>query len=178
MLSWLRKLGLKLTVKHKRTLRALDFDEGSPGTVLRDFDTLLSFVRGRDFGLSKTYHLLPRNLISITCTNSRTATASASKSGYAIRSSRNTPGRIKYGSATYRSTLVSRWNTCLTLATDGSLKRRWNGWTHTRRLWAYLCSWTGAARHRSSIQSGMRKGKRIAKGPGRRVPPCAPPVDN
>jgi hypothetical protein len=63
MLSWLRELGMKLTAKHKQTLRALDFDEGGPGTVLCDFDTLLSFVRGRDLGLSKTYHLLPRKML-------------------------------------------------------------------------------------------------------------------
>ena len=63
MLSWLSKLGIELTAEHKRTLRALALDDSRPGTVLRDFDTLLSFVQGRDLGLSKTYHLLPRKIL-------------------------------------------------------------------------------------------------------------------
>ena len=60
---WLRNLDITLTAEHKRTLRALAFDDRGPGTVLRDFDTLLSFVRGRDLRVSKTYHLLPRKIL-------------------------------------------------------------------------------------------------------------------
>jgi hypothetical protein len=63
MLSWLRRLETRLTPEHKRTLRALTFEESSPGPVLRDFDMLLSFVRGRDLGVSKTYRLLPRRVL-------------------------------------------------------------------------------------------------------------------
>ena len=50
---------LKLTAQHKRTLRALTVDENGPGTILRDFEMLLSYVRGRDLPVSKTHHLLP-----------------------------------------------------------------------------------------------------------------------
>lgn len=55
---------LKLTAERKRTLRALAVDENGPGTIRRDFETLLAFVRERDLRASKTYHLLPRKVLS------------------------------------------------------------------------------------------------------------------
>ena len=54
---------LKWTEEHKRTLRALDVSDHSPGTVLRDFQMLLSFVRERELPVSKTYGLLPLKVL-------------------------------------------------------------------------------------------------------------------
>jgi len=45
------------------TLCALVVDENGPGTVLRDFQALLSFVQGRDLPVSKTYQLPPLQVL-------------------------------------------------------------------------------------------------------------------
>ena len=54
-----REQRLKWTEEHRRTLRALEVSEDGPGTVLRDFQMLLSFVRERKLPVSKTNQLLP-----------------------------------------------------------------------------------------------------------------------
>ena len=54
---------LELTAEHKQTLCALTVDENGPGTILRDFETLLSFSRGRSLPVSKTHHLLPIKIL-------------------------------------------------------------------------------------------------------------------
>jgi hypothetical protein len=54
---------LEWTDEHKRTLRALAVGEDGPGTVLRDFQMLLSFVRERELPASKTYQLPPRKVL-------------------------------------------------------------------------------------------------------------------
>ena len=54
---------LKFTAAHKRTLRALRVDEDGPGTILRDFQTLLAYVRGRNLRATQSYHLLPRKVL-------------------------------------------------------------------------------------------------------------------
>ena len=51
------------TDAHRRTLRALVVDENGPGTVLRDFEALLGFVRGRDLPVSKTNQLPPLKVL-------------------------------------------------------------------------------------------------------------------
>jgi hypothetical protein len=52
--------GLDLTPEHELTLRAATIYEHGPGTILHDFEALLSFVRGRDLPLTKVNRLLPR----------------------------------------------------------------------------------------------------------------------
>jgi hypothetical protein len=47
---------IAFTSAHERTLRALTVDEDGPGTILRDFQSLLAFIRGRDLRATKTYH--------------------------------------------------------------------------------------------------------------------------
>ena len=51
------------TDQHRRTLRALEVSQEGPGTVLRDFQMLLSFVRERELPVSKTYQLPPRKVL-------------------------------------------------------------------------------------------------------------------
>ena len=63
MRLWFRELGIEFTTEHKRTLCALTVDESGPGTILRDLEALLAFVRGLDLPVSKTYHLLPRKVL-------------------------------------------------------------------------------------------------------------------
>ena len=58
-----REQRLKWTDEHGRTLRALEVSEDGPGTVLRDFQMLLSFVRERELPVSKTYQLPPRKML-------------------------------------------------------------------------------------------------------------------
>jgi len=58
-----REQRLKWTDEHEQTLRALEVSEDAPGTVLRDFQILLSFVRERKLPVSKTYQLLPRKVL-------------------------------------------------------------------------------------------------------------------
>jgi hypothetical protein len=58
-----REQRLKWTDEHRRTLRALEVSEDGPGTVLRDFQMLLSFVRERKLPVSKTYQLPPRKVL-------------------------------------------------------------------------------------------------------------------
>ena len=53
----------EFTDAHKRTLRALVVDENGPGTVLRDFEALLGFVRGRDLPVSKANQLPPLKVL-------------------------------------------------------------------------------------------------------------------
>jgi hypothetical protein len=48
---------------HRRTLRGLRVGEDGPGTVLRDFEMLQSFVQERRLPVSKTYQLLPRKVL-------------------------------------------------------------------------------------------------------------------
>jgi hypothetical protein len=55
---WSRQV-LEWTDDHERTLRSLEVSEHGPGTILRDFEALLSFVRARELSVSKTYQLLP-----------------------------------------------------------------------------------------------------------------------
>jgi hypothetical protein len=45
--------------EHEQKLRSLEVDERGPGTILRDFEALLAFVRQRELPVSKTYQLLP-----------------------------------------------------------------------------------------------------------------------
>lgn len=52
-----------LTEEDKRTLRALRVDENGPGTILHDFEALLSFVRGRDLPVSKVNQVPSRTLL-------------------------------------------------------------------------------------------------------------------
>ncbi|UCC63869.1 MAG: plasmid pRiA4b ORF-3 family protein, partial [Anaerolineae bacterium] len=54
---------LAFTSAHARTLRGLAVDEDGPGTILRDFQSLLAFIRGRGLQVSKTYRLLPRKVL-------------------------------------------------------------------------------------------------------------------
>jgi hypothetical protein len=54
---------LEWTDEHKRTLRALEVDEDGPGTVLRDFQMLLSFVQERELPVSKTHQLPPLKIL-------------------------------------------------------------------------------------------------------------------
>ena len=58
-----RQPKLEWTDEHERTLRALNVDEGSPGTVLRDFQNLLSFVRERKLPASKAHQLPPLKVL-------------------------------------------------------------------------------------------------------------------
>ena len=58
-----REQRLKWTEEHRRTLRALEVSEEGPGTMLRDFQMLLSFVRERELPVSKTYELLPLKVL-------------------------------------------------------------------------------------------------------------------
>ena len=58
-----REQRLKWTAEHRRTLLAFDVSEECPGTVLRDFQMLLSFVRKRELPVSKTYQLPPRKVL-------------------------------------------------------------------------------------------------------------------
>jgi Plasmid pRiA4b ORF-3-like protein len=50
---------LEWTGEHERTLRALAVDEDGPGTVLHDFQMLLSYVRERELPVSKAHQLPP-----------------------------------------------------------------------------------------------------------------------
>jgi hypothetical protein len=54
---------LEWTDEHERTLRLLEVSERGPGTILRDFEALLSFVRKRELPVSKTYELLPLKVL-------------------------------------------------------------------------------------------------------------------
>lgn len=54
---------LEWTDEHERTLRSLEISEQGPGTILRDFEALLSFVRERELPVSKTYELLPLKVL-------------------------------------------------------------------------------------------------------------------
>lgn len=54
---------LEWTDKHEQTLRALEVSERGSGTILRDFEALLSFVRERELPVSKTYELLPLGVL-------------------------------------------------------------------------------------------------------------------
>jgi pRiA4b ORF-3-like protein len=54
---------LAFTKDHRRTLRALVVDENGPGTILRDFEALLGFVRGRDLTVSKAHQLPPLKVL-------------------------------------------------------------------------------------------------------------------
>jgi len=54
---------LELTDGHQQTLRTLKVGEDGPGTVLRDFQMLLSFVQERELPVSKTYQLLPLKVL-------------------------------------------------------------------------------------------------------------------
>jgi hypothetical protein len=58
-----RQPKLEWTDEHERTLRALNVDEGSTGTVLRDFQNLLSFVRERKLPASKAHRLPPLKVL-------------------------------------------------------------------------------------------------------------------
>jgi hypothetical protein len=52
-----------LSPRHERILHEQAIDENSPGTILRDFEALLEFVRGRELGVSKTHYLLSRRAL-------------------------------------------------------------------------------------------------------------------
>jgi hypothetical protein len=58
-----REQRLKWTDEHKQTLQALEVSEDGPGTVLLDFQMLLSFVQERELPASKTYQLPPRKVL-------------------------------------------------------------------------------------------------------------------
>ncbi|MFC2036411.1 plasmid pRiA4b ORF-3 family protein [Chloroflexota bacterium] len=58
-----REQRLKRTDERKRTLRALEVSEDGPGTVLRDFQMLLSFVQEQQLPASKVYRLPPRKVL-------------------------------------------------------------------------------------------------------------------
>jgi hypothetical protein len=58
-----REQRLKWTDENRQTLRALEVSQEGPGTVLRDFQMLLSFVRERELPVSKTYQLPPRKVL-------------------------------------------------------------------------------------------------------------------
>ena len=48
---------IEWTAEHERTLRALTVNEHTPGTIVHDFNALLSFVRERDLSVTKTNRL-------------------------------------------------------------------------------------------------------------------------
>jgi hypothetical protein len=54
---------IEWTAEHERTLRALTVGEHDPGTIVHDFKALLSFVRGRDLPVTKTYRLPQRKVL-------------------------------------------------------------------------------------------------------------------
>jgi hypothetical protein len=54
---------LEWTDEHKRTLCALEVDEDGPGTVLRDFQMLRSFVQEQELFASKIYQLPPLKVL-------------------------------------------------------------------------------------------------------------------
>lgn len=54
-----REQGLVWTDEHKQTLQALEVSEDGPGTVLHDFQMLLSFVQERALPVSKTNQVPP-----------------------------------------------------------------------------------------------------------------------
>jgi hypothetical protein len=54
---------LPLTEQDVHTLRALRVDGNEPGTILHDFEALLSFVRGHDLSVSKVNQVPSRTLL-------------------------------------------------------------------------------------------------------------------
>jgi hypothetical protein len=54
---------IELTEEDVRALRTLQVDENGPGTILHDFEALLSFVRGRDLPVSKVNQEPSRTLL-------------------------------------------------------------------------------------------------------------------
>jgi hypothetical protein len=54
---------LPFTEEDKRTLRALRVDENGPGTIVHDFEALISFARGRDVPVSKVNQVPSRTLL-------------------------------------------------------------------------------------------------------------------
>ena len=55
---------LEWTDEQERTLRALEVGEDGPGTMLHDFQMLLSFVQGRELQVSKVHQLPPLKALS------------------------------------------------------------------------------------------------------------------
>ena len=55
---------LEWTDEQKRTLRALEVGEDGPGTILHDFQMLLSLVQERDLRVSKVHQLPPLKALS------------------------------------------------------------------------------------------------------------------
>jgi hypothetical protein len=51
------------TPNYQRTLSQQIITESEPGTVLRDFETLLDFIRPTGIEVSSTYHLLPKKTL-------------------------------------------------------------------------------------------------------------------
>jgi hypothetical protein len=54
---------LEWTEEHERTLRALTVDENRPGTIRRDFGTMLAFFRERDLPVSRNNQLPPLKIL-------------------------------------------------------------------------------------------------------------------
>ena len=55
----------KLTPEHEQLLRDTTIDEDGPGTILRDFEALLSYVGKRKFQVTKGYNLRLRDVRQI-----------------------------------------------------------------------------------------------------------------
>ena len=54
---------LEWTEEQQRTLRELKLDEDGPGTVLRDFQMLLAFIKERELPVSKRHQLPPLQVL-------------------------------------------------------------------------------------------------------------------
>jgi hypothetical protein len=50
-------MNVVLSPKHQRTLQEQSIGEGGPGSVLRDFETLLDFVGATEIKVSGVYQL-------------------------------------------------------------------------------------------------------------------------
>lgn len=57
--------GLKLTPEHKRLLQSLTFDEHGPGTILHDFEALLSFIKEKELPVTPAQQLPLRSVTEI-----------------------------------------------------------------------------------------------------------------
>jgi len=57
------KKDTKVSLPYQQILHKQVIDENSPGTVLRDFETLLEFIGHEDVNVSGKYNLLPMKLL-------------------------------------------------------------------------------------------------------------------
>jgi hypothetical protein len=62
---WLSSQDIEFSSEHKRALQELTFQESSPGTILRDFEALLDFLREGELSITGTHQLPLRVLPEI-----------------------------------------------------------------------------------------------------------------